>query len=206
MADPTIIGLTGAAGAGKSTAANILVTQYGFKQIAFADPLKDMLRVLFRYSGMDADDIERHINGDLKEAPCEALGGSTSRYAQQSLGTEWGRDRVNALLWVTLAEARIQSLLDGGVTRIVVDDVRMANEAEAIINYQMVADTAIYRVAPVGTLRRHPPTHRSEDGLPNYLVVADLMHSYTMESLAAEVEAKVIQPLQLTREGRWHNA
>ena len=35
---------------------------------------------------------EAHIEGALKEVPCELLGGKTPRYAMQTLGTEWGRD------------------------------------------------------------------------------------------------------------------
>ena len=40
---PNVIGLTGYAGSGKDTLANILVEEYGFTRIAFADKTKEFL-------------------------------------------------------------------------------------------------------------------------------------------------------------------
>lgn len=118
----TLIAFTGLAGSGKSTAATFLVREYGFTRIRFAGPLKDMMRAL----GLN----EREIEGDLKEKPCELLGGKTPRYAMQTVGTEWGRDLIAPDLWIRAFNAALAKVPAG--VPVVVDDCRFPNEAEAI--------------------------------------------------------------------------
>ena len=119
-----IIGLTGYAGSGKSTAADVLVA-CGWERRKFATPLKNMLRSLLYDQGTDYDTVNRMIEGDLKEVESAMLGGKTPRYAMQTLGTEWGRMRLSDSLWV---DAALRNLGD----RTVFDDVRFNNEARAI--------------------------------------------------------------------------
>lgn len=118
----TLIAFTGLAGSGKSTAAMHLVERHGFARIRFAGPLKDMMRAL----GLN----EREIEGDLKEKPCELLGGKTPRYAMQTIGTEWGRDLIASDLWIRAFNAALAKVPAG--TNVVVDDCRFPNEADAI--------------------------------------------------------------------------
>ena len=87
-----IIGLTGLAGSGETTVARHLMGMHGFVRHRMAEPLKSMLKAL----GL----TEQQIDGDLKEVPCELLGGKTPRHAMQTLGTEWGRDLISQNLWV----------------------------------------------------------------------------------------------------------
>lgn len=118
-----LVAFCGRIGAGKSTAARLLVEQYGFRLVKFADPLKDMLRAL----GM----TEAEIEGDRKEVSCKLLGGRTPRYAMQTLGTEWGRDLISPDLWVNSWIKRAKTIMsDGG--KVVVDDLRFPNEEEII--------------------------------------------------------------------------
>ncbi|MFC3206913.1 deoxynucleotide monophosphate kinase [Aquamicrobium soli] len=120
---PRVIALSGAAGSGKSTAADYLVRQYGYERIKFAGPLKDAMRAL----GL----TDYHIEGEGKERPCLLLQGKTPRYAMQTIGTQWGRDLIGPHFWVGLWEARANEVLDSG-GRVVVDDCRFPNEAEAV--------------------------------------------------------------------------
>jgi hypothetical protein len=126
-----LIALTGAAGSGKSTAADYLV-RTGWKRVKFAGPLKDMMRALYRGAGLPEDQIERRIEGDLKERHDPLLGAmNTPRWAMQTLGTEWGRDLITPGLWTGIAAARIRAHLSDG-DRVVVDDCRFDNEAATI--------------------------------------------------------------------------
>jgi predicted kinase len=111
----SIIGLLGKAGSGKSTVAAYLAQNHGFKVVRFADSLKDMMRQL----GL----TDAHIEGDLKEVPCDLLMGKTPRQAMQWLGTEWGRNMVGENLWVNqwLNRATRHRL-------VVAEDVRFPNE------------------------------------------------------------------------------
>lgn len=121
-----IIGLTGYAGSGKSTAAAVLV-DLGWSQRKFAAPLKAMLRAMLDIQGVPPDVVERMIEGDLKERCSVMLGGKTPRHAMQALGTEWGRMRLADSIWI---EAAMRTVDSKGLT--VFDDCRFPNEAEAI--------------------------------------------------------------------------
>lgn len=121
-----IVAFTGKAGAGKSTAAAYLCEKHGYARTRFAGPLKAMLRAL--YAGrLPPDEIERRIEGDLKEAPDPLLCGKTPRHAMQTLGTEWGRDLIGQGLWTGLWADTVS-----GNCRYVVEDCRFPNEGGVI--------------------------------------------------------------------------
>jgi len=126
-----LVAFTGPAGAGKSSAAKALVEDEGWRLVKFADPLKSMLRALYRFVDVPDDGIEARIEGRLKEVVDPILMGLSPRHAMQTLGTEWGRDAMHPDLWVTLWKRRAWQLMDRGVG-VVVDDCRFANEAAAV--------------------------------------------------------------------------
>lgn len=117
-----LLGITGPAGSGKSTAAQVLVGA-GWARVRMAGPLKAMLRAI----GL----TDRHLDGDLKELPCDLLQGRTPRHAMQTLGSEWGRALIGPDLWIDLARREIVQTMALGVS-VVVDDVRFENEAAMI--------------------------------------------------------------------------
>ena len=119
-----IVGLSGYAGSGKSTAAKALI-DLGFERRKFARPLKDMLRALLRAQGEDEDVIEEMIEGCLKGSPSELLNGATPRHAMQTLGTDWGRALICENLW---SDAALRNM----GAYVVFDDVRFENEAAGI--------------------------------------------------------------------------
>lgn len=119
MSKPIVIGLTGRAGAGKSTAAEYLADNYGFTRTRFAAGLKDMMYAL----GFSVRDIE----GDKKEQPHPLLNGNSPRFAMQTLGTEWGRNIIGENFWVNHWRYSIE-----GMSNVVVEDCRFPNEADAI--------------------------------------------------------------------------
>lgn len=126
--DPLVIGLTGLAGTGKSTAAAYLVEHYGFHAMAFADALKSMLELHL---------VERSINyawlhePKLKELPIPGLNVS-ARQLMQTLG-DWGR-ALHPDWWV-LALADTAGLNSEPSQwapvhdRLLITDVRYPNEA-----------------------------------------------------------------------------
>lgn len=151
-----IIALTGRAGVGKTTVARILCAEHGFQRISFAAPLKAMLRALYVEMDLGFDDVDRRISGDLKESPDPWLGGLTPRHAMQTLGTEWGRRCMCEDFWIGVWERAVGT---SGAERIVVDDCRFMNEAEAVRKLGgVVIGLRREGVAPL------PGSHASEEG------------------------------------------
>jgi hypothetical protein len=146
-----IIGLTGLARCGKSTIAAELERHHGFKRVRFADPLKNMLRVL----GL----CEAEIEGILKEEPCSKLCGQTPRLAMQTLGTEWGRSIIGSDIWVN-AWARLVAEVEGDT---VAEDCRFENEAIALHDHGGV----VVQVLRPGLIQG---SHVSEAGVPAHLI------------------------------------
>lgn len=123
---PQLIGLIGRKGAGKDTAAALLLSK-GYQNVKFAGALKDMIRTVLAYQGVSAVTIERMIEGDLKEIETGYLAGRTPRHAMQTLGTEWGRELIASDFWVGTAISKSV----GHPT--VITDVRFPNEMEAVV-------------------------------------------------------------------------
>ena len=124
-----IIGLLGQAGAGKTTAAEMLAKSLGKQTLVLsvAAPIRAMLLAL----GVQPQDFERKA----KEKPIGWIGASP-RHLMQTLG-DWGRG-VNQSLWVSLAETRMTTALLNGVPHIIVDDIRTPLEAALIRKFNGV--------------------------------------------------------------------
>lgn len=127
---PRLIAIHGLKESGKSTTADRLVDAHGFVRVKMAEALKNMVRVLLRAAGYDDEFIERCVEGDLKSHPIEVLGGKTTRYVMQTLGTEW-RDMILETLWVGIAARKIETLLASGHS-VVVDDLRFTHEVATL--------------------------------------------------------------------------
>jgi hypothetical protein len=120
-----IIGFySSAPSSGKSTAAMVLKSK-GFHNIAFADPLKAMAYSLLVDLGYEAGKAFDFLHSNKYEV-IEAIG-VTGRHLMRTLGTEWGREMINQGLWVSAWKSRMS-----GFNKVVVEDVRRLNEAEAV--------------------------------------------------------------------------
>lgn len=117
-----VVGITGKAGSGKDTLADIFQKVYHFERYSLAAPLK---RGLCAMLDLDPGVFERR---DLKEKPIPWIGKSP-RYLAQTIGTEWGRQLINDRLWLACADQFIQKARAAGVPGVVIPDVRFSNEA-----------------------------------------------------------------------------
>ena len=125
-----IIGLVGFIGAGKGTVGDLLRDLHGYKQDAFARPLKDAVANIF---GWDRELLEGATNESRtwREKPdvfwSKKFGHDfTPRTALQLMGTEAGRDVFHKDVWVISLLHRNQD------TDVVITDVRFKNEVQAI--------------------------------------------------------------------------
>ncbi|MHC2250049.1 nucleoside/nucleotide kinase family protein [Bradyrhizobium elkanii] len=122
----TVVGLAGFAQSGKTTAALYLEKKYGIRRKHIAEPLRAMLAVLLQANGMSSAEITEYLEGGKKEQVIPCLG-VTSRYAQITIGTEWGRELISQDLW---ANTWGRGIAEG--ESVMNDSVRFPNEAAAI--------------------------------------------------------------------------
>lgn len=128
---PLIIGIYAPAPqSGKTTVAEYLERECGYVRMAFAGPLKAMFYALLHQLGTDSETILRMEAGD-KNYPFCSFNPTTLRRAYQTLGTEWGRDCIGKDFWSQVWESKAHVLIARG-RRIVVDDMRFANEFSAV--------------------------------------------------------------------------
>lgn len=172
-----LIGLTGAAGAGKDTVARMLVEAHGGRIAAFAGPLYDFVATI---TGIPA---HRLADRAVKEAVIPWLGKSP-RQLLQTLGTEWGRQSVSEDIWVRSLLERIKPWRDAGLL-VVVTDVRFDNEADAIAD----AGGEVWRVVRPGwrCLTEDAQKHASEAGVSDRLVALTLTNDGTLDDLRAVI-------------------
>ena len=123
-----IIGLTGYARSGKGTVAQLITSAVGsFTEVtSFAAPMKNFCAELF---GFNFD----QLYGDKRDDPDPRWtrpDGTplTSRFALQTLGTEWGRG-CDPDIWV---KSGLRRAANSASDVVIFDDVRFLNEAKAI--------------------------------------------------------------------------
>lgn len=167
-----LIGMAGAAGTGKDTAADYLVDQYGFDRVTFAAPIK---RAVGRILDLDLWELEQDKD---KTVPWLDL---TPRQLMQVVGTECGR-ALCPDIWVRFAMREVDRLVAAGQDRIVFTDVRFANEAGAIID----AGGYVVRIER-GRIRR-VPVHASEQALPADQVWQTLQNNSTRALLYRQLD------------------
>lgn len=169
-------------GSGKTTFAEILERQYGFKIVRFASALKSMTLSLLQQLGMaEFDALEIITDPDLKETPLRELGGKTSRYVMQTIGTEWGRNCMGPDFWVNVAMAKVEKLMAQGRS-VVIDDARFTNEADAIV----ASGGHMVRIQRPGQIITQ--LHASEGELNRYPVHRTVVNDSSLKQLDYNAE------------------
>lgn len=146
-----IIGLTGFAGVGKDTVADILTIHFGFRKLAFADTLRGEVAEAF---GVDlahlVDPVAKHMPMAalaMSRAPRDFLAAvhlaghgisdqwlqepRTPRQIMQWWGTEYRREQ-HPRYWTRALLEKLCVYQRQGERRLVVTDVRFENEADTL--------------------------------------------------------------------------
>jgi hypothetical protein len=133
----TVIGVTGYAQHGKDTIASVLVEDFGFKRVAFADALRQAVLTL---DPMVSVDDHAGFSGFWRYSQLlEAVGYEDAkknpevRRLLQVMGTEVARDLLGEDVWVQAWQRAVDGI-GADVEGIVVPDVRFPNEADHIIS------------------------------------------------------------------------
>jgi hypothetical protein len=173
-----IIGLCGAAGAGKNTVAGRLA-QHGYRCAAFADPLYAAVSAITGLTVEELQDRSRKEN---------ALGwiSCSPRRLLQTLGTDWGRNMIHEEIWVMATMQRIEASPEFDYC---LTDVRFPNEAAAI----KARGGVVWRVVRpgFGVLDGETARHESERGVPSEYIDDEVVNGGGILALQAAVDAAI---------------
>jgi hypothetical protein len=169
-----IIGLAGFAQSGKDTLAKILIEEYGFTKIAFADTIRVALYTLNPIVKDDGLRLQKLVDDEGWE---KAKLTPEVRRLLQVFGTEVGRSLLGDQVWVELA---MRKLVGNG--NFVFTDVRFISEAEAIRKHHGF----IWRINRDGVEPMN--NHSSETELLEYFYDAVIDNNRSIGELRTEVD------------------
>lgn len=167
-----IIGLSGYARSGKDTVAELLVLNYGFKRVAFADGIRKALLELnpFIYDGVRLNETVDMYGWEVAKSKDEV------RRLLQVMGTEVGRKLIHEDVWVWRLFNSI-----GTDERIVIPDVRFPNEANVIKD----RGGEVWRI---NRQNHHAVNdHVSEHAMDNYMFDRAIFNDGSLDDLSDEV-------------------
>jgi dephospho-CoA kinase len=171
-----IIGLSGYAQSGKDTVANILVEQYGFNRVAFADKIRGLLYEANPTvnDGLKLQDMVNEYGWDVAKKHLEV------RRLLQELGVG-ARKLFGENFWVHQAMTSITN----AHSNIVVTDVRFINEANTL----KTNGGQLWRVKRPGIGAVN--NHLSEHDLDGYKVDQILHNGGTVKELELLVQQRM---------------
>lgn len=173
-----IIGLSGYAGSGKDTVAKILSDNHDFKQIAFADKLREFLYAMNPIVGYNIAPVPLRTVIDLfgwqgykKSEFAESI-----RNIIRKAGTEAGRGVLGEDVWVNAVFNSISQNDD-----YVISDCRFRNEADAVRS----KNGFVVRITRDSV--RQDISHSSETSLDGYLFDYIIENNGSIEELEEKV-------------------
>lgn len=160
-----IIALSGYAGSGKDTVADVLVEERGFVKYAWADTLRMAAAALDPIVAVDEHGAVYRYTEVLDEVGYvqAKVQFPEVRLVLQRLGTEVGRNLIGDNVWIDATFARIEREHSLS-SNIVIADTRFPNEAEAVRN--LSGDNLVVRVTRPGVDAESD--HPSEISLDGY--------------------------------------
>ena len=171
------IGLVGYSQSGKDTVANILVKNYGYTRVAFADKIREFLYGLNPMVACSPtgylQDLVNLVGWDAAKQEPQV------RRLLQDLGNS-ARKTIDENVWVTLALGNIDVN-----QRVVITDVRFENEAMMI----KLMGGQLWRVKRVGVGPVND--HVSESELEGYKVNQIFVNNGTIEDLEALIKTRM---------------
>lgn len=175
-----IIGLSGYARSGKDSVADILVEEYGFIRLAFADKLRQALyaldpTVISEYSV--PHNLQWVIDQWGWDGVKETGFGPEVRRLLQRMGTEAGRNVLGENVWVNAAALDV-----GESGNYVFTDCRFINEARVIVGKH----GEVWRITRPGVGPAND--HISEIGLDNYGFSRIILNDQDLDTLRLKVK------------------
>lgn len=137
-----VIGICGLIGSGKGTVADMLVREFGYTKLSFADSLKDAVAAVFGWPRdmLEGDTAQSRAWRDTPDewwARRLDMPGLTPRKVLQLWGTEVCRQNWHNDIWILSIERKIRDIRllaaeNYTYANIVIPDTRFPNEIETI--------------------------------------------------------------------------
>lgn len=189
-----VLGLSGRAGAGKDTCADILCAAFSFYRMAFADAVREEIvdafgidPALFKRDTKERKAIAlavgRCADGEFIQLMADAGECITSARSPREIMRWWGteyRRKQCPTYWTDRAAEKIDSAFARGYRRIVMTDVRFANEASFVRAYE----GEVWRIHRNTADAQHAD-HRSETEVDQISPDASIDNNDTVVRLAA---------------------
>jgi hypothetical protein len=181
-----LVGITGEKFNGKDTIADYLCKKFGYCKYAFANPLKDICKIIFDLS-------DEQLHGNLKEVPDKRWFNLTPRQILQFVGTDLFRNNMSKLhpsfgndIWIIVAKNKLKQLLVSNPdTLIIISDVRFENEVNLIKEFNGI----VCRVKrPIKLTDNKKDLHESETGISNFTVDYEFINDGTKEELYEKLD------------------
>lgn len=170
-----IIGLAGYARAGKDSVAEILVRRFGFRRIAFADPIRELLYKLNPQVGsLELREFVDQYGWEVAKSQPKV------RELLQNLGVA-ARELFNEDVWVEQAFKNVDPN-----ENIVISDVRFINEAK----YIQDLGGQVWRIKRLNTSAVN--NHISESQMDEYKVDQIFINHGTLDDLEQLVVQRMI--------------
>lgn len=149
-----IIGVAGYKGSGKDTVGKVLTNSFNFKQMSFAQPIKDLVHDTF---GIDKNILQGNGGERIfRELEMPEWFNLTPRQLLQKIGMAF-RNEINEDVWIKILENKYKKQKDN----VIITDVRFPNEVKMIEKYGFVM--AVKRPGYNGD------EHESEHALDNHV-------------------------------------
>ncbi len=180
-----IIGLHGYTGTGKDTIAEYLTIK-GWKRVAFADPVREMLYVINPIIGISDGNYARlqHIVDDIGWNAAKRIYPEI-RELLQRLATEACRKTFGDRCFVEIAQDKIIKAKKSGAIGVVVTDVRHDIEGDMMLNVSL-GTAMIFEVTRPGYEQIN--SHSSEFGLSQKYIADVIQNNSDVHQLFAETD------------------
>lgn len=179
-----VIGLLGRKRSGKDSSGDYLISKYNFTRYAFANPIKDILKIMFDFSSDQLNDNKEKIDNRWNVSPREVL---------QKFGTEMCRNDLekylpkiketmnNETIWIKLFRIFYEKNKDKDI---IITDVRFLDEINAIRSIGG-------KIVKIERDNLEYDGHSSEKDIDNYdesLIDYKIDNNYTFDDLYSQID------------------
>lgn len=182
--------ITAKAQSGKTTATEVFKEKLGAFEVKFAEPLRTFMMGICGIEDTD-ENYEK-----AKVTPQEVLGGHTLRYGLQTLGTDWGREKIYSKLWTSIAKKKIENQFEKyGTIHYVISDLRFDTEYNDIVSYFPNDRVEVIEIIRPGNgLDENHANHSSENGLSSAIPRTILYNNSNIVTFQHQVLSYIVNP------------